>query len=130
VIDNSVNVLLSDAENSVQKMNEAEQDLHEEMATLSATVKAFKSLYDLMDNVKNVSEQIDGMAEELMRVKDVVSISVLNLTSVTEQNAAATQETSASMENVLELVNDCSKEIGNLLDTSNDLKEHVQRFKL
>jgi methyl-accepting chemotaxis protein len=111
-------------------MNEAEQDLHEEMATLSATVKAFKSLYDLMDNVKNVSEQIDGMAEELMRVKDVVSISVLNLTSVTEQNAAATQETSASMENVLELVNDCSKEIGNLLDTSNDLKEHVQRFKL
>jgi methyl-accepting chemotaxis protein len=130
VIDKAVNVLLSDAENSVQKMNEAEQNLKEEMATLTATVKAFKSLYDLMDNVKDVSGQIDEMAEELMRVKDIVSSSVSNLAAITEQNAAATEETSASMEMVLDLVNDCSKDIGNLLDTSNDLKGHVQKFKL
>jgi hypothetical protein len=34
------------------------------------------------------------------------------------------------METVLDLVNDCSGKIGNLLDTSNDLKGHVQKFKL
>jgi methyl-accepting chemotaxis protein len=130
VIDKAVNVLLADAENSVQKMNEAERNLSEEMKTLSATVNAFKSLYELMDNVKEVSGQIDEMAEELMRVKDIVSNSVSNLAAVTEQNAAATEETSASMEVVLDLVSECSKNIGNLLDTSKDLKEHVQRFKL
>jgi methyl-accepting chemotaxis protein len=130
VIDKAVNVLLSDAENSVQKMNEAEQNLQEEMSTLSTTVKAFKSLYDLMDNVKKVSEQIDDMAEELMRVKDVVATSVSNLAAVTAQNAAATEETSASMETVLDLINGCSKDIDNLLDTSKDLKGHVQKFKL
>jgi methyl-accepting chemotaxis protein len=130
VIDKAVNVLLADAENSVQKMNEAEQNLSEEMKTLSATVKAFKSLYELMDKVKDVSGQIDGMAEELMRVKDIVSNAVSNLAAVTEQNAAATEETSASMETVLDLVSECSKNIGNLLDTSNDLKGHVQKFKL
>jgi methyl-accepting chemotaxis protein len=130
VIDKAVNVLLSDAENSVQKMNEAEQNLNEEMNTLSATVKAFNSLYELMDNVNTVSEQIDGMAEELMRVKNIVSSSVENLATVTQQNAAATEETSASMETVLDLVNGCSKEIENLLDTSNDLKGHVQKFKI
>jgi methyl-accepting chemotaxis protein len=130
VIDKAVNVLLADADNSVQKMNEAEQNLKEEMSTLSTTVTAFKSLYDLMDNVKNVSEQIDDMAEELMRVKDVVSTSVTNLAAITAQNAAATEETSASMETVLDLINGCSKDIDNLLNTSNDLKGHVQRFKL
>jgi methyl-accepting chemotaxis protein len=130
VIDKAVNVLLSDAENSVQKMNEAEQNLQEEMSTLSTTVKAFKSLYDLMDNVKKVSEQIDDMAEELMRVKDVVATSVSNLAAVTAQNAAATEETSASMETVLDLINGCSKDIDNLLDTSKDLKGHVEKFKL
>jgi methyl-accepting chemotaxis protein len=130
VIDKAVNVLLADAENSVQKMNEAEKNLQEEMATLTATVKAFNELYELMDNVKTVSGQIDDVAENLIRVKDVVSSSVANLAAITEQNAAATEETSASMEVVLDLVNECSKDIGNLLDTSNDLKGHVQKFKL
>jgi methyl-accepting chemotaxis protein len=100
------------------------------MATLTATVKAFNELYELMDNVKTVSGQIDDVAENLIRVKDVVSSSVANLAAITEQNAAATEETSASMEVVLDLVNECSKDIGNLLDTSNDLKGHVQKFKL
>jgi methyl-accepting chemotaxis protein len=83
-----------------------------------------------MDNVNTVSEQIDGMAEELMRVKNIVSSSVENLATVTQQNAAATEETSASMETVLDLVNDCSKKIGNLIDTSSDLRGRVQKFKI
>jgi methyl-accepting chemotaxis protein len=130
VIDEAVNVLLADAENSVEKMNEAEQDLQEEMNTLSETVDSFNELYRLMDNVESVSEQINTLAEELIRVKDIVASSVSNLAAVTQESAAATQETSANMETVLGLVSDCSNEIDNLLHTSEDLKSHVQRFKI
>lgn len=130
VIDASLNTLLSDAENSVEKMNEAERDLKEEMTTLSETVDSFNELYKLMDNVGTVSEQINSLAEELIRVKDIVANSVSNLASVTEQSAAATEETSASMQAVLNLVSDCSGEIHQLLNTSNDLKNHVEQFKL
>jgi methyl-accepting chemotaxis protein len=130
VIDEAVNVLLRDAENSVEKMNEAEQDLQEEMSTLSETVDSFNELYDLMENVESVSEQINMLAEELISVKDIVASSVTNLAAITEESAAATQETSANMQTVLNLVGDCSGEINHLLDTSNDLKNHVQRFKL
>jgi methyl-accepting chemotaxis protein len=130
VIDASLNTLLSDAETSVEKMSEAERDLKEEMTTLSETVDSFNELYKLMDNVGTVSEQINNLAEELIRVKDIVAGSVSNLASVTEQSAAATQETSASMQAVLTLVSDCSGEINHLLDTSKDLKNHVQQFKL
>jgi methyl-accepting chemotaxis protein len=130
VIDEAVNVLLQDAENSVEKMNEAEQDLQDEMTTLSETVDSFNELYRLMDNVESVSEQINTLAEELIRVKNIVANSVSNLAAVTQQSAAATQETSANMQTVLGLVGDCSGEINNLLDTSNDLKRHVQQFKL
>jgi methyl-accepting chemotaxis protein len=130
VIDEAVNVLLRDAESSVEKMNEAEKDLQDEMRTLSETVDSFNELYELMENVESVSEQINMLAEELISVKDIVANSVTNLAAVTEESAAATQETSANMEMVLTLVNDCSGEINNLLNTSNDLKNHVQRFKL
>jgi methyl-accepting chemotaxis protein len=122
-------VLLEDAENSVSKMNEVETDLQEEITTLSETVDAFRSLYDQMDHVKSVSEQIDALAEELVRVKNIVTNSVTSLTSVTQESAAATEETSANMQIVLELVNDCSSEIRQLLNTSKDLKGHVQRFQ-
>jgi methyl-accepting chemotaxis protein len=130
VIDEAVNVLLSDAKNSVEKMNEAEQDLQEEMTTLSETVESFNELYQLMDGVESVSEQINTLAEELIRVKDIVANSVSSLAAVTEESAAATQETSANMETVLGLVDDCSGDIDHLLQTSEDLKNHVERFKL
>jgi methyl-accepting chemotaxis protein len=130
VIEHAVNILLSDAKNSVEKMNEAERDLQEEMSTLSETVESFNELYDLMDNVKSVSEQIDTLAEELTVVKNIVTNSVSNLAAVTQQSAAATEETSANMQMVMSLVNDCAGDVSNLLDTSNDLKEHVQRFKI
>jgi methyl-accepting chemotaxis protein len=129
VIEQAVNVLLEDAENSVSKMNEVETDLQEEIATLSETVDAFRSLYEQMDHVKSVSEQIDTLAEELVRVKNIVTNSVTSLTSVTQESAAATEETSANMQIVLGLVNDCSDEIRQLLNTSKDLKGHVQKFQ-
>jgi methyl-accepting chemotaxis protein len=130
VIEHAVNVLLSDAKDSVEKMNEAEKDIKEEMSTLSETVESFNELYDLMDNVKSVSEQIDALAEELTEVKNIVTSSVSNLAAVTEQSAAATEETSANMQMVMSLVNECAGDVDNLLDTSNGLKEHVQRFKI
>jgi methyl-accepting chemotaxis protein len=80
--------------------------------------------------VESVSEQINMLAEELISVKDIVASSVTNLAAITEESAAATQETSANMQTVLNLVGDCSGEINHLLNTSNDLKNHVQRFKL
>jgi methyl-accepting chemotaxis protein len=130
VIDHALTTLLSDAESSVDKMNEAEQDLDEEMSILAETVTSFRSLYDLMDRVKSVSEQINDQAEELIRVKNIVASSVSNLAAVTEESAAATEETSANMQMVLSLVNDCAEVINNLLDTSNDLKGHVQKFQV
>jgi methyl-accepting chemotaxis protein len=130
VIEHAVNVLLSDAKDSVEKMNEAEKDIKEEMSTLSETVESFNELYDLMDNVKSVSEQIDALAEELTEVKNIVTSSVSNLAAVTQQSAAATEETSANMQMVMSLVNECAGDVDNLLDTSNGLKEHVQRFKI
>jgi methyl-accepting chemotaxis protein len=130
VIEHAVNVLLSDAKDSVEKMNEAEKDIQEEMSTLSETVESFNELYELMDNVKSVSEQIDSLAEELTEVKNIVTSSVSNLAAVTQQSAAATEETSANMQMVMSLVNECAGDVDNLLDTSNGLKEHVQRFKI
>jgi methyl-accepting chemotaxis protein len=130
VIDNAVTTLLKDAESSVDKMNEAETDLKEEMSTLAETVESFNSLYEMMDHVKTVSEQINEQAEELIRVKNIVANSVSNLAAVTEESAAATEETSANMQMVLSLVNDCADVINHLLDTSSDLKNHVQKFQV
>jgi methyl-accepting chemotaxis protein len=130
VIDHAVNALLADANSSVEKMSEAEKNLEAEMTTLSETVDSFKELYELMDNVKAVSEQIDTLAGELTVVKNIVTNSVSSLASVTQQSAAATQETSASMQMVTSLVNECAGEVLRLLNTSNALKQNVQRFQL
>jgi methyl-accepting chemotaxis protein len=130
VIDKAVNTLLSDAESSVEKMNEAEKDLQEELSTLSETVESFNSLYEMMDSVKSVSEQINVLAEELNDVKNIVANSVSSLAAVTQESAAATEETSANMQMVSALVNDCSGEINHLLDMSSDLKTHADRFQL
>jgi methyl-accepting chemotaxis protein len=130
VIDKALQVLLEDAETSVEKMNEAESNLKAESTTLSETVESFNSLYEMMDNVKSVSEQINILAEEINDVKNIVANSVSSLAAVTQESAASTQQTSASMQMVADLVSDCSGEIDELLNMSSDLKTQADRFKL
>ena len=47
-----------------------------------------------------------------------------------EENAASTQETSASMQELSSIVNDCSKDVDQIVTMSETLAENTNRFIL
>jgi len=87
---------------------------------LEETSQAFKHLYDEIKKVENVTREIGGQTSVLDSLKQLVADSVNNLASIVEENAASTEETSASMQLVAR----------SLVELSVRQNEETLKFKL
>ena len=68
--------------------------------------------------------------DALIDAKDGIATSASNLSAVSEENAAATEETSASMQTLKSSIDECVVEVDSLADMSRDLSLEVAKFKL
>ena len=57
-------------------------------------------------------------------------VSVEQLAAIAEENAASTEETSASMTELRDIVKQCHDETQKLVKISSDLNAHTKHFKL
>ena len=71
-----------------------------------------------------IKEQTEICDDGRKKVVDVIS----NLSAISEENAASTQETTASMQELNATINLWAESSSNLLDLSEDLKKHVNFF--
>ena len=77
-------------------------------------------------SVGNISVKTDGMDEARVRVVDLVQ----SLSAIAEQNAASSQETSASVTQVTEIVADISNSADKLKSISAQMEDIVSVFKV
>ena len=76
-------------------------------------------------SVRSISEKTAKLDEARVKVVDVVQ----NLTAIAEENAASTQETSASMCSLTENIDRCQDETNILSSLSEQLNEQASKFK-
>lgn len=129
-ISNVVNELIGNSNQSVRTMNEVMEIIGEQNEKLENTLAMFGELNDEVGIVSRAIGQISQQVEGLGVTKNAVLELLESLSAIAEENAASTQETSASMVELSDIVQECTENTNGLIKLSDDLKENTTRFSI
>lgn len=125
-----VNTLISNSNESVETMNDVMNIMRVQNDKLDDTKDMFASL----DNeIMSVNEAIDGIKGEMAHINDLKAVvigSVENLAAIAEENAASTEETSAAMAELSNIIGICNGETRKLAELAEGLHNSIKTFKL
>ena len=129
-IDEIIRTLLADSETAVQTMEEVREIMNQQREKVSKTEEIF-------DQVTNgIEESISGMGavasetSQLNAARNSIVDTVQSLTAIAQENAASTEETSASMIEIGTVVQDINKNSEELRRIAEILEEDMKQFKL
>jgi methyl-accepting chemotaxis protein len=97
---------------------------------LEDTRKVFESLNNEISGVNNAIGSIENEMQQLLSIKDSVYVTVENLAAIAQENAASTEETSASMTSLTSIVDECLVATEQLEKLASELDESVKVFKI
>lgn len=129
-IDEIIGMLLSDSERAVQTMGDVKNIMKEQTMHMEKTGEAFEKIHS------GVQESIEGMNIIANKTKDLDNVRasvvdvVNNLTAIAEENAATTEETSASVAEATSIVNKIYQKAEELNTIADDLEEKMNVFQL
>lgn len=125
-----VNTLIANSNTSVTTMNEVAENIRTQNNKIEETGKMFRSLNEEIAEVTEAIEKIRKQTEALdVQKKEVLDI-VDGLAAIAEQNAAGTEETSASMAEFHEIIDSCHEATEELTKLAQNLADHTERFTL
>lgn len=129
-IESIVKELVGNVEVSVAKMEEVTRNVQNQQKRLNETREAFEHLNQEVILVEEVTKEIGSQTEILGSLKQIVTDSVNSLASVVEENAASTEETSASMALLSQTLGECTEDTEGLVTLSHLLNEQGSKFQL
>ena len=115
---------------SVAMMDTLMTEISDQHSKLYQTKIMFDKLNSEIDSVTRGIIRISEQIETINKSKDSVYSNLENLAAISEENAANTEETSASMVELTNMVTQCQDALGTLTDISDALMGDVNRFKL
>ena len=129
-IEGIVRGLVNNVKVSVNKMQEVTCNVQKQQKCLKDTREAFQHLNQEVTLVEEVTKEIGNQTEILNSLKQIVTDSVNSLASVVEENAASTEETSASMMLLSKTIRECSEDTQDLVELSHRQNEQASKFQL
>lgn len=129
-IEDIIHQLTVDSEASVQIMNEVNEIVAEQQQKLIQTKEKFGLVSSGIEASSKESSVISSQAEECNRERGKVVDVIQSLSAVSEENAASTQQTTASMQELNATINLLAEAAGELKKVSQSLEENVSFFKL
>lgn len=124
-----VRELIENSEDSVVKMQDLKDGSAVQAEKLDSTKESFEGLKQEIEAVSNASKEIFTQTSSINKLKDGVSGVIEQLAAIAQENAASTQETSASMFTLTENIDKCKDETEVLAGLSNQLNEQTRKFK-
>ncbi len=125
-----VNTLIANSNTSVNTMNEVAEKIRTQNNKIEETGEMFRSLNEEIAEVAEAIEKIRKQTEALDAQKKEVLDIVDGLAAIAEQNAAGTEETSASMAEFHEIIDSCHEATNELTKLAQDLADHTEKFTL
>lgn len=123
-----VRELIANSADGVGKMHDLSDASKVQAERLENTTKAFDDLQREIKEVSVNSKQIFEQTGSINQLKNGVSSVIEQLAAIAEENAASTQQTSASMFTLAENIDKCKEETSTLFDLSEQLNEQTGRF--
>lgn len=129
-IDAVINTLLADSERAVETMGQVRSIIEEQNEKMSHTDKAFEQIKEGVDlsvaGMDVIASRTKELDEARVNVVDVVS----SLTAIAQQNAAATEETSAAVVEVASIVTGIAEQAEALDGIAKEMDDKMNIFKL
>ena len=128
-IEEIVDRLISDSEQAVATMDQVKAIISKQSEDVEKTGNAFgevsEGIKNSMSVIQSISEKVRTMDEARVNVVDTVQ----NLTAIAEENAASTQESSASVTSITGIAVNIEQSSGDLKQIAMDLDEDMKEFK-
>ena len=123
-----IDELISDSAKSVETMEEVKEVIEKQDEYVSNTEASFRDVNDgiakSIDGIRTIAAKTQDLDGARVKVVDVVQ----NLTAIAEENAASTEETSASAAEVGNTIGTVAQEAKHLNVIANDLDENIKVF--
>lgn len=119
---------MTDSEKSVDTMKDVQQVIGRQDEYVANTEESFHEVNDgiqkSIEGIRTIAERTEQLDQARVKVVDVVQ----NLTAIAEENAAGTEETSASAAEVGNTMMQMAEETKHLSDIANKMEENVNVF--
>lgn len=129
-ITETIDALIRNSNTTVTTMKKVTEIIEKQGEELSQTQNVFENLNGEIAQVGNAVDDIRERTEQLNELKESVMDAMENLSAIAEENAASTEETTASMQELRNLVNDCSKDVVQIVEMSETLAQNTGKFTL
>ena len=125
IIDN----MMTDTEKDVETMNEVKEVIVLQSDKVRKTDDIFKEVEQGIDSSMHSVTKIMAKTDSLDKARTEIVDIVQNLTAIAEENAASSEETSASVTEVNSVVINLQMNSKSLNNVSQELKEELKIFK-
>lgn len=122
--------LAQDSQNSMEMMTEVKKILAEQQEKLDATKRQFEQISDGINVSGENTETVNGQAKECDKAREGVMGIIENLSAISEENAASTQETTSVMQELNETIRNLAGSAGGLKELAVSLNESTKFFTL
>lgn len=123
-------MLITNSNTTVDTMKHVTEAMDKQGDELGRTRTVFNSLNHEIGEVSGAVDNIRVEIDKLNDLKSDVLNAVQSLAAIAEENAANTQQTSASMQEIRQIVSECSGEVDRILNTSQGLAQNIEVFTL
>lgn len=122
--------LISNSNQSVEIMNGVVGEIHQQNEKLGTTLNVFGTLNQ---EIQKVVGEINVISQELDHIeayKTDVADKIEGLTEISQNNAASTEETAATMDQLAEIVEDCRQATTQLNEIADALNANARKFQI
>ncbi len=125
-----IDSLIKNSNVTVDTMHQVTEVIDRQGMELQNTKSVFSNLNMEIEEVGGAVDNIRKEVENLNGLKDNVLQAVESLATLSEENAASTEETSASMQELRNIVNECSGDVDTIIKMSDKLSSNTSMFEL
>ncbi|MCM1217064.1 MAG: methyl-accepting chemotaxis protein [Lachnospiraceae bacterium] len=122
--------LIQNSDHSVEIMNGVVNEIAQQNEKLNVTQEAFESLNQEIFKVVNAIDTISRQIDSIEQYKSGVIESVDGLSEISQNNAASTEETAATMDQLTQIVIGCKEATAELVKIATELRQNTQKFQL
>jgi len=129
-INNIINEILDEIDLTQKNMNESNNTIKLSGGVMNNVINAFEEIEKSVAITIEELEQISENIENVEKSKDFVTNSINGISAITEENAAASEQISATMESQVELMTNILGNVKEVNEITNRLNDVINMFSL
>lgn len=125
-----IDELRVNTQDTVDEMGMVEEIIEKQDRTSEETSMSFKDIADSLQQMKGVVQSVDDSTKQMQKKNLAIAEVISNLSALAQENAATTQEASASVDTQTQAMKDISSASENLSVIAQELQNQISKFEI